>query len=54
MGGLLNDTLAYNFLKSVDTFDNKGVTSYGEHVVECYAIKNNIVVAKPRISVPIE
>lgn len=30
MGGLLIDTLAYNFLKSVDTYDNKGVASYGE------------------------
>lgn len=30
MGGLLIDTLAHNFLKSVDTYDNKGVASYGE------------------------
>ncbi len=30
MGGLLIDTLAHNFLKSVDTYDNKGVGSYGE------------------------
>lgn len=26
----------------------------GEHIVECYAIKNNIVVAKDRIDVPIQ
>ena len=30
MGGLVIDTLAHNFLKSVDTYDNKGVASYGE------------------------
>lgn len=30
MGGLLIDTLAYNFLKSVDTYNNKGEASYGD------------------------
>jgi len=30
IGGLLIDTLAHNFLRSVDTYDNKGVSSYGE------------------------
>lgn len=28
MGGLLIDTLAYNFLKSTDTYDNKGLAYY--------------------------
>lgn len=30
MGGLLIDTLAHNFLKSVDAYDNKGLASYDE------------------------
>jgi hypothetical protein len=30
MGGLLIDTLAYNFLKSTTTYDGKGFSSYGE------------------------
>ena len=30
IGGLLIDTLAYNFLRSVNTYDDKGVGSYGE------------------------
>ncbi|MBV1881262.1 MAG: nucleotidyltransferase [Pseudomonadales bacterium] len=30
MGGLLIDTLAYNYLKSTDLYDKKGFASYGE------------------------
>ncbi|MCK0153792.1 hypothetical protein MWU49_08765, partial [Alcanivorax sp. S6407] len=30
MGGLLIDTLAHNFLKSTNAYDNKGAASYGE------------------------
>lgn len=32
MGGLLIDTLAYNFLKSSNTYDNKGISSYDEMI----------------------
>ncbi|AZE47269.1 hypothetical protein C4K04_1579 [Pseudomonas chlororaphis] len=33
---------------------SEGTTFTGDHVVECYAVKNGVVVAKDRIHVPIE
>ncbi|MBY8057319.1 hypothetical protein KW473_18385 [Vibrio fluvialis] len=33
---------------------NESTSFKGEHIVECYAIKNGIVVAKDRIHVPIQ
>lgn len=35
--------------------ENKETTKFrGEHIVECYAIQNGVVIAKDRINVPIE
>ena len=49
------DCVRGQIFKDVGTNRIKESTTFnGGHIVECYAIKNNVVVAKDRIEVPIE